>query len=197
MTATPSDAIHLLGDVIFPPLPSSLVCFTSESLDHVGRMTTAYVVSFPPLGRRLGSFGSSGGGRQLSLESFRFCACLHSVSSISSGLRRSSSGGCIASPLVVGGYFAAVLLWRMLYHHLHVGSLQANALPPWSGECFTTFDVLIDLCTLDVIVYFSRFSCMMVSRFEGWCVSPPLLFLLLGSPTYCLVELCFRLIVSA
>jgi hypothetical protein len=70
-------------------------------------MITAPVASLPPLRHRLGSF--AGGGR-LSLESFRFCACLRCVLSASSGLRRSSSYGCFAPPLFAGGCFAAVVV---------------------------------------------------------------------------------------
>jgi hypothetical protein len=131
MTAMLSGVIYLLESVILSHLPSSPVSFLGENLDHVGRATVASVASLPLLRRHLGS--SAGDGRLLSLESFRFYACLHSALSASSGLHWSSAGGCFAAPLFSGGYFAAVMLWWILCHCRHIGwsSLQADALPSW------------------------------------------------------------------
>ena len=69
--------------------------------------------------------------------------CLSSlVSSASFGLQWSSGGCFIVFPLV-GGYFATVLLWRMLCHLCCV----------------------VDLYTLGVFVSFSRFNC---GRIDLW-----------------------------
>ena len=89
----------------------------------------------------------AGGGRLLFSERIHFCACIRLVSSTSPRLHWSSVGGCFAALLFVGGYFAAVLLWQMLYHHcrlvgVHFGQMirtddlpsllidWVNALPP-------------------------------------------------------------------
>jgi hypothetical protein len=84
------------------------------------------VASLPPLRRCLGRSAAHvvhgivavqlpldvgpGSGCPLSLESFRFYACLRFVSTAFSELRWSSSGGCFATSLFAGGYFAAVML---------------------------------------------------------------------------------------
>ena len=113
------------------PLPSSPVRSIVENLDHGGRTTMAPMASLPSLRHHPESSG--GGVRLLSSESFRFYACLRSVTSTSFGLCRSSSGRCFAAPLFTGRCFASVLLWRMLCRSCNVGweSPRTDALPPW------------------------------------------------------------------
>jgi len=124
------------------------VSFPGESLDLVGRMTTAPVASLPPWRRRLGS--SAGGGRLLFSENLRFCACLRSFRLHRLRLYWSSSGGCFAAVLLAGGYFAAVLLWRILCRCRCVGNRFGRMLCRLdrSGGCFATFVVLLILAAL-------------------------------------------------
>ena len=91
--------------------------------------------------RRLGS--SSGGGRLLSSESFRFCACLR--------LFRLHRPGCLGRRFMfAGGCFAAVLLWRMLCRRRRAvdrfGRMLCRLVG--SGGCFATFVVLSTFASL-------------------------------------------------
>ena len=133
------------------PLPSSPVNSPGENLDYGGRTATVPLASLPPLRCRLGSIGS--GCRLLSSESFRFCACLRSVASTSFGLRRSSSGRCFAAPLFAADALPSFAL-----------AVALSPLSCWSGTtsdgCFAAVVCCaVDLCSLNVIVFLSRFIC--------------------------------------
>lgn len=142
--------------------------FPGENFNHVGRTMIASVASLPHL---TCCHGSSGGGcRLLSSENFRFYACLRSVASSLFGLHRSSSDGCFTVPLA-SGYFATILLWRMLslHHYVGWGSSRAIVLPSWLVGRVDALPPL--LCCrplhLNIIVHFSRLSCIVIARLVG------------------------------
>ena len=94
----------------------------------------------------------AGGGRLLFSGWLHFCACLHLVFSTSSRSRWSLVGGC----------FAAVLLWRLLYRRRLVESLWVDALPPlyWLvGWMLCHLVCVADLRTFGDVVSYGRFSC--------------------------------------
>jgi len=133
----PSGAVYLLEGVILCPFFPSPASFPGENLDLFGRTTAAPVASFPSWRRRLGS--SSGGDRLLSLESFRFCACLR--------LFHLHHPGCLGRRFMfAGGCFAAVLLWRMLCRRRRAGDRFGRMLCCLigSGGCFGTMVSRVD-----------------------------------------------------
>ena len=94
----------------------------------------------------------AGGGRLLFSGWLHFCACLHLVFSTSSRSRWSLVGGC----------FAAVLLWRMLYHHRRWLSLFGRMLCRhyWLvGWMLCHLVCVADLRTFGDVVSYGRFSC--------------------------------------
>jgi hypothetical protein len=126
----------------FAPFPSSSVSFPSESLDLFGRTTMAPAASLPPWRRRFGSSADGGGGRLLSLESFRFYAYLRSFRLHRPGC----NGHCVADalppfcsladtlpPFCSGGCFAAVVVLMITSDGCFAAVVgRVDALPPLS-----------------------------------------------------------------
>ena len=110
MTATPEGVAYLVEGVTLSPMTSS-VSFSGESLDHVGRTTTAPLRRSLAVGVVLEAL--AGDGRLLFSERIRFLRLPLLSSSTSSRSRWSSVGGSLLL-YYASGCFAAVLLWRML-----------------------------------------------------------------------------------
>ena len=109
-------------------------------------------------------------------------ACLRLVSSTLLRLCWSPVGGCFAAPLFASGFFAAVLLWRMLYrHHRWLESTLCGCLAAvvgWSGWMLCHLTCVVDLYIFGGVVSFSRFRGVVLTKFVGSGVSALLLFLL-------------------
>ena len=115
MTATPEGVPYLVEGVTLSPMTSS-VSFSGESLDHVGRTTTAPLRRSLAVGVVLKAL--AGDGRLLFSERIRFCACLCFVPLHRPGrvgrrlavtLPLFCSGGCFASFVVLSAVESLVL----------------------------------------------------------------------------------------
>ena len=92
----------------------------------------------------------------------RLADVLLPLSSLADALPPFYSGGCFAVAVMLVGNHLGRMLCR---HGLLVGCMLCHL-------CCA-----INLCTLYVVVFLSRFSCLVVARFVGSGESPPLLFL--------------------
>ena len=149
----------------------------------------AYCIALS-LRRRLGSL--AGGDRLFSSESSHQCVCLcssclhclgcfgrHLADALSpfclpvDSLSPFYSGGCFAAAVVLVGDCFGQMFWRL-------GGVG------WISGCMCHLYCVVDLCTFGVVVSFSWFSCMVLSRFVGSSIFPLLflLFLFVVGPSY-------------